>query len=633
MVIVASDGFFYRLFRKTPWYVSPVRVPCQRCAIYDPPYPSSARCKHRKRFDFTCADHAGTIPVFKKHNEASSIQLFYDLFFVANLSICTTNHPVKDSSSLSTYIGFFALLWFTWFSTIIFDVRFAIDSWFTRLSKAFSFGIMTAFAMSTVYFDVEKEEQFGHDAEMTSLILMASRLFLVIQYLVTMIAVYYRYRDKSVITPFALTICTSLAAAFIFLGLHFFKFKKHTYGYVGWFVPLPLRPTCANVTLTQQRYVTSVAEAAALLAISYFFSDLMKFDDSNIVERMGALTLIIIGEGIIGMTEKVSFILKTSSKISASSAGLIASAVLVIYILWMLYFDHTDMLDRPGSRINKTKPWVQLWAFLHFPLHTAILITVEGGAIFISWWNAHEALNFLSWNFDMPWDYPPYVQNGTQLAHGVRLQLKNITGAYPYLVETVNSTDFHANLTKIQNLGTFVGLSESTYNDTYNNLSDLLHYMNDALFVRICDLFDFDFDIPEAQTNSDALADLIYKASADWFVAFFVAAGCVLIVLALARYVGHQGPSSKSGPLLELDRRDKKRRIAWVAITMQCLIGIGLTLVSLLALPKYAIGRWSNFISSPWIIPTVLLAFSSGKSISVIRMCILTNIFPCSNRL
>jgi hypothetical protein len=236
MELVAADSFLYRLVRKTPWYVSPVRVPCQRCAVYDPPYPPSAKCKHRERFDFTCADHDGTIPVFKKHNEASSIQLFYDLFFVANLSICTTNHPVKDSASLLTYIGFFTLLWFTWFSTIIFDVRFAVDSWFTRLSKACSFGVMTAFAMNTVYFDMEKAEQFGRNAQMTSLILMASRLFLAIQYLITMIAVYYRYRDGSVIKPFALSICTSLASASIFLGLHFFTFKEHTYGHVGWFV-------------------------------------------------------------------------------------------------------------------------------------------------------------------------------------------------------------------------------------------------------------------------------------------------------------------------------------------------------------------------------------------------------------
>jgi low temperature requirement protein LtrA len=99
----------------------------------------------------------------------------------------------------------------------------------------------------------------------------------------------------------------------------------------------------------------------------------MKFDNSNIVERMGALTLIIMGEGIIGLTEQVSLILKMSATISASTLGLVIAAVLIIYVLWMLYFDHTDVLDHPGARINKQKPWCQYWAFLHFPLHTFIV--------------------------------------------------------------------------------------------------------------------------------------------------------------------------------------------------------------------------------------------------------------------
>ena len=67
------------------------------------------------------------LPIFQTHNEPSSIQLFYDLFFVANLSACTTNHGIVDSRSLEAYVGFFTLLWFTWFGTIIFDVRFAIE--------------------------------------------------------------------------------------------------------------------------------------------------------------------------------------------------------------------------------------------------------------------------------------------------------------------------------------------------------------------------------------------------------------------------------------------------------------------------------------------------------------------------
>jgi hypothetical protein len=240
MASTSLQRFFQHFFLTTPWYVSPVSVPCQRCAAFDPPYKPSTNCKYHRRYDFTCAskfeEDPDSIPEFSEHSEASSIQLFYDLFFVANLSICTSNHPVTNISTLWSYVGFFTLMWFTWFCTIIFDVRFAIDSWFTRLSKACSFGIMAAFAMTTVFFDTEDEVHFGHDAHMMSLVLMASRMFLVAQYLVTMVAVYFRHRDLSVIKPFTLTICTSLVAAFVFLGLSFSDFTEHQYGYIGWSV-------------------------------------------------------------------------------------------------------------------------------------------------------------------------------------------------------------------------------------------------------------------------------------------------------------------------------------------------------------------------------------------------------------
>jgi hypothetical protein len=134
-------------------------------------------------------------------------------------------------------VSFFTLLWFTWFVTILFDVRFAIDSLFTRLSKACSFGVMTTFAMSSVYFGTN-DEHFEHDAQTIGLILMASRFFLVIQYGAIMAAVFYRCGRVSAckhLMPFALTMCTSLVAAFVFLALSLSKpVEGHVYGNIGW---------------------------------------------------------------------------------------------------------------------------------------------------------------------------------------------------------------------------------------------------------------------------------------------------------------------------------------------------------------------------------------------------------------
>ena len=345
---------------------------------------------------------------------------------------------------------------------------------------------------------------------------------------------------------------------------------------------------------------------------------------------MGTLTLIIMGEGIIGLTEQVSLILKKSANISASTLAMVFAAVLIIYVLWMLYFDHTDVLDHPGARINKQKPWCQCWAFLHFPLHIFILVTLEGSARFVSLWNANEALNFLSCNFDMSWNYWPYVQNGNQLWEGVKLQLHNLTQTYPLIDDTISASDFRINLTALQNLGTF---SSQADNDKILNI---LGWMNDALYIRMCDLFDI--DVLASVQSTDEKDNIVNKAYLDWSTAFLVAAGCVLIFLAFARLVGHKETASKGVARSQVVPSKDKRLVTWVAVTAQCLIGIGLTLVSLLALPRYSqtgpdSDRYSNFIQSHWVIPTALLSFCIGKSFVIFRKCALLNIIFCSNYL
>ena len=43
-------------------------------------------------------EHQGT-PAFREREEASSIELFYDLFFVANLTSFTNTNPIDDKDS------------------------------------------------------------------------------------------------------------------------------------------------------------------------------------------------------------------------------------------------------------------------------------------------------------------------------------------------------------------------------------------------------------------------------------------------------------------------------------------------------------------------------------------------------
>jgi hypothetical protein len=47
--------------------------------------------------------------VFSQRHEADTIELFFDLFFVANLATFTTYHSILDLGSLAAYIGFFGM--------------------------------------------------------------------------------------------------------------------------------------------------------------------------------------------------------------------------------------------------------------------------------------------------------------------------------------------------------------------------------------------------------------------------------------------------------------------------------------------------------------------------------------------
>jgi len=87
------------------------------------------------------------VPEFKKRTETTNIELFYDLFFVANLTAFSGNHEINDTKTLTSYIGFFCVLWFTWCQVSLFDVRFVADSVLERTAKAVHLGVMVGMAI------------------------------------------------------------------------------------------------------------------------------------------------------------------------------------------------------------------------------------------------------------------------------------------------------------------------------------------------------------------------------------------------------------------------------------------------------------------------------------------------------
>lgn len=121
-----------------------------------------------------------------------------------------------------------------------------------------------------------------------TLVLMASRLVLVFQYIVSL---WFTRHYKQTILPMCLMAGTYFIAAIIYLGI-FWSFhpveegSDHTY--VAW-------------------YVVAILETIVATTVSSIWRNI-SFKGTHLIQRMSLLTLIILGEGVMGLAEKVTFL-------------------------------------------------------------------------------------------------------------------------------------------------------------------------------------------------------------------------------------------------------------------------------------------------------------------------------------
>ncbi|OGE50093.1 hypothetical protein PENARI_c018G07872 [Penicillium arizonense] len=286
-------------------------------------------------------------PQFEHYEATSNIQLFFDLFFVANLTSFTNAHEINSSQKMASYVGFFCILWFTWAQVTLYDVRFATDSVLERVAHACHFGVMVGLAIIGPEFLMEAEG-WG-PLQQLSLILMASRVVLFCQYGSTL---FFAWRYRATRVPLIAVMVSLFIAAFIYLGVSFAFYRRTAYNaYVAW-------------------YVVAVIEVGVNLALAAQWKA-MSFEKTHLVERLTCLTLIILGEGIIGLTKTIVKIETFDLKFTAADIGSIISAVLVIYFVYQIYFDNVRM--EPFGSVRQ-----QLWSILHFPFHLALALMMEG---------------------------------------------------------------------------------------------------------------------------------------------------------------------------------------------------------------------------------------------------------------
>lgn len=116
--------------------------------------------------------------------------------------------------------------------------------------------------------------------------------------------------------------------------------------------------------------IVMILEGLSTIVISSFWR-MLSFKATHLVERMGLLTLIVIGEGAIGVTKTVSKLMGKSDNLEPVAIGQVISIILILLFLWALYFD-----NQPHGHYGTIKQ--QIWSVLHFPFHLAIVGVAEG---------------------------------------------------------------------------------------------------------------------------------------------------------------------------------------------------------------------------------------------------------------
>lgn len=501
--------------------------------------------------------------------EAHPLELFYDLFFVANLTTITSVHYMTDRQSVISYILFFIILWFTWLQTTLYDIRFTNDSLYERVIRSIHFAVMIGLASVSTSWDPLDPSlpKAGNNLMSMSLTLMASRLALGIQYGVASI---YAFRlFKKGILPLMIHTLVMFLAAGAYLGLYFATRPEpgattnpHPNAYVGW-------------------YGIIVIEVAAVMFSSSKWS-VVSFKRTHLVERLGLLTLIIIGEGIIVMLKAVNSVAKGSSYgrgWSASIFFIVAAAVAILYLLYMFYFDYTPRGVHYGT-IRQ-----QFWAVLHFPFHLSIVLSVEGLRQLATWWSYHQAWKTLNSPFEQPFTsnsaFQYYLaetktfltslyEDGTAKQvvkdwKSIQDQLTTLQGSsYNNKTQGFNTTLYEIQMDVVTGLADYYGIKKPKKKVPKYNVTTTLDYGQ--------------FD-PE-KTVLDGF-HIVYTY-------FFTAMAVVFFMYGI----------------LGLFVRRKKDGWDYFSVALRFIVGF--TFIGIERIERDT-PMWTNFLRSPWPIPTVAI--------------------------
>ncbi|OAA60842.1 Low temperature requirement A [Cordyceps fumosorosea ARSEF 2679] len=566
---------------KPRWFKSPLASDRLRRPSESHPPPSPFKDSLQTSSDEY--DYSG-YPPFKRYEEPTLLEILYDLFFAANYNVFAQSQSVTNHRRFKSYVGYFSLLWGTWFMVTLYDVRYVTDSIFERIARAVQLGVLVGFTVVAPNFDPEDQDE---PTMMTmSLMLFASRICLAIEYAHTLAQIFKYKRARR---PFYIQIAINVISAAVYLGVTFCFEEKQSRVFITW-------------------YVFTAAEAILSLVVSNYWRTL-SFTRTHLMKRLSLITVMILGESIQTVAQNIATIVKTPSAWNPYTIGMITAATATIYCVFLVYFDWMRHLQLPALR-------QQLWTALHYPFHLSLVLFMQGYTQLILFVKAFNVVDNLT-NAWLP-DTTP-VSDVNETSRSIANELANASAEifrlYPpqdSMVRAIVNSSI-ANISTIPDrtwpdLEYYLTSSNETEPDEatlkgFSTFVEQLVVIISALANSIFSSFDIDLstDVSLKQNgdsnpiklaeNQITISEKTRQRSRLVFAYTYIACGCTLVLLVIMALV------SRMSPLGRLPR------LRFIICT---LLGIGLAVTSVLFFDP---DKADNFLDSPWPIPTVLFGW------------------------
>ncbi|PNY28639.1 Uncharacterized protein TCAP_01435 [Tolypocladium capitatum] len=307
-------------------------------------------------------DHDHDLPRFARHVEPTLLEIFFDLFFAANYNVFSETQEVTNHARFKAYVGYFCLLWLTWFLVTLYDVRFVTDSIFARVMRAIQLGVLVGFAVLAPKFD--PTDQHRSTMRAMSVILAISRASLSIEYATTL---WHVRKFQKARLPLYIQTAVHVVAALIYLGITFRFQHGRSRVFMTW-------------------YFISGVEAILTVLLSNY-SPVLSLTKTHLMKRMSLLTVMMLGDGIVHVAKEVVTIVKTPDAWNAVTIGLVTAATATIYFIFLIYFDWLrSSYYLPAWR-------QQVWTSVHLPFHLALILFMQGFTQYLIWSKIVQVLN------------------------------------------------------------------------------------------------------------------------------------------------------------------------------------------------------------------------------------------------